>query len=66
MGEKITLNIQPRQIHGKKVSKLRREGLVPGVVYGAGVKAYNIQAAAGEVDKVVAAAGKHILNKSKI
>ena len=59
MGEKITLNIQPRQIHGKKVARLRREGLVPGVVYGASVKAYNIQAAAGEVSKVVAAAGKH-------
>lgn len=59
MGDKITLNIQSRDVHGKKVKYLRREGLVPGVVYGAGMESASIQALAGEVDKVVAAAGKH-------
>ncbi len=59
MGDKITLNIQPRDVHGKKVKRLRREGLVPGVVYGAGMEAVSVQAAAGEADKVVAAAGRH-------
>lgn len=59
MGDKITLNIQSRDVHGKKVARLRREGLVPGVVYGAGIEPMSVQAAAGETDKVVAAAGKH-------
>lgn len=30
----LTLMAEPRTIHGKKVKSLRREGLVPGVVYG--------------------------------
>ena len=34
MANDLTLRAEPRTIHGKKVSRLRREGLVPGVVYG--------------------------------
>lgn len=30
----LVLMAEPREIHGKKVKRLRREGLVPGVVYG--------------------------------
>lgn len=30
----LTLMAEPRTIHGKKVKRLRREGQVPGVVYG--------------------------------
>lgn len=59
MGDKITLNVQARDVHGKKVAHLRKEGLVPGVVYGAGMEAVSIQATEGEVAKVVQAAGKH-------
>lgn len=59
MGDKITLNVQARDVHGKKVAHLRKEGLVPGVVYGAGMEAVSVQAAEGEVAKVVQAAGKH-------
>ena len=59
MGDKITLNIQAREVHGKKVARLRREGLVPGVVYGAGIEPMSVQAVTGETDKVVKAAGKH-------
>lgn len=59
MGDKVTLKIEAREVHGKKVAALRRQGLTPGVVYGAGMDALNIQMASGEVDKVVAAAGKH-------
>lgn len=59
MGDKITLHVQARQVQGKKVAALRRDGLVPGVVYGAGVPATNIQMVAGEADKVVLAAGRH-------
>jgi len=34
MATELTLRAEPRTIHGKKVSRLRREGLIPGVVYG--------------------------------
>ena len=34
MADELILRAEPREIHGKKVKRLRREGLVPGVVYG--------------------------------
>lgn len=33
----MKLSVAQRTIHGKKVNRLRREGLVPGVVYGSGI-----------------------------
>ncbi len=59
MGEKITLNIAKREVFGKKVAKLRKEGTVPGVVYGAGIEPQAIQMELGAVSKVISAAGKH-------
>lgn len=59
MGEKITLTIQKREVRGKKVKQLRKQGLVPGVVYGAGMEPTPIQAEAKEVLRVVTAAGTH-------
>lgn len=59
MGEKISLTIVKRELHGKKVKQLRKLGLVPGVVYGAGMEPASVQAEAGEVLRVVNAAGKH-------
>ena len=59
MGDKITLKIDARDVHGKKVANLRRDGLVPGVVYGSGMEAISVQAVEGEVAKVVRAAGQH-------
>ncbi len=59
MGDKVTLKVDERQVHGKKVAKLRKEGLVPGIVYGAGMEPVSIQASAGEVAKVLSAAGQH-------
>ncbi|MGC4189689.1 MAG: 50S ribosomal protein L25 [Thermomicrobiales bacterium] len=38
MANDLTLRAEPRTVHGKKVSRLRREGLVPGVVYGPVIK----------------------------
>ena len=52
MGEKITLKIAKREVLGKKVKMLRRQGITPGVVYGAGMEAVPIQAEAGEVLRV--------------
>ncbi|MGB4762836.1 MAG: 50S ribosomal protein L25 [Candidatus Saccharimonas sp.] len=59
MGEKISLKLDVREVHGKKVRKLREQGLVPGVVYGHGLEPVAVQAEAGEVRRVVNAAGKH-------
>ena len=59
MGDKITLKVEPREVHGKKVAKLREGGLVPAVVYGAGIEASSVQVNEGEALKVVKAAGKH-------
>ncbi len=43
MAETITLEAQARTITGKKVSQLRRAGLVPAVVYGSKIEAFNVQ-----------------------
>lgn len=59
MGEKISLSISERTVHGKKVRKLRADGITPGVVYGHGMEPMPIQADAGEMRRVVVQAGKH-------
>lgn len=59
MGDKITLKVDEREVRGKKVAKLRKEGLTPGVVYGPGIEPIAIQVPEGDLKKVVAAAGKH-------
>ena len=59
MGDKITLKIDAREVRGKKVRRLRRQGLTPGVVYGQSMEPLAVQAEAAEVRRVVAAAGKH-------
>lgn len=59
MGDKITLKLGARTVQGKKVAKIRKEGLVPGVVYGHGLEPILVQAEYNVVDKVVKAAGRH-------
>lgn len=59
MGDKITLKLDERTAHGKKVRALRREGLVPGVVYGPATEPISVQADDVTISKVYAAAGKH-------
>lgn len=59
MGDKITLKVDPREIHGKKVTRLRQEGLTPGVIYGPGMEPVSVQVESGEVARVVTKAGKH-------
>ena len=59
MGDKITLKVDERDVRGKKVAQLRRQGLTPGVVYGPGMEPVAVQVPEGELKKVVAAAGKH-------
>ena len=59
MGDKITLTLDERELHGKKVAKLRKEGLVPGVVYGPGTDPISVQVDNNVLVKVYSAAGKH-------
>lgn len=55
----ISLKLDARTVHGKKVSGLRQQGLVPSVVYGGKSEPISTQSQAVETLKVVLAAGKH-------
>ncbi len=55
----ITLKLDKREVNGKKVAKLRRDGLVPSVVYGGQDEPVSTQSAVVETTKVVHEAGKH-------
>ncbi len=59
MGDKINLTLQARTLQGKKVAQLRKEGVVPGVIYGQGLDPILVQSPYGELDKVVRKAGRH-------
>jgi len=59
MGDKIVLKLDERELHGKKVAKLRKEGLVPGVVYGPGTDPISVQVDNNVIVKVYGQAGKH-------
>ncbi len=59
MGDKINVTLQKRELQGKKVARLRKEGIVPGIVYGHGLEPVLVQAEYGALEKVVREAGKH-------
>jgi len=55
----ISLKLSERTVTGKKVEKLRQEGLVPSVVYGGKADPIATQSQLVDTAKVVHAAGKH-------
>jgi large subunit ribosomal protein L25 len=57
--DKISLDVLPRTLTGKKVSSLRREGMVPGTVYGPGIEPSNVQVPLVAMEKAYKAAGRH-------
>jgi len=57
MAERATLVATPRTILGKKVNRLRREGILPGNVYGNGIESLAIQLDGRAFLKSVRAAG---------
>ncbi len=59
MSDSISLTLTKRTATGKKVASLRKSGQTPGVVYGHGFDAINVQAPEVAIQKVVAKAGKH-------
>jgi large subunit ribosomal protein L25 len=54
-----TLSVQPRSVRGKEVSKLRKSGTLPGVVYGAGRESQAIAVDAREFEILRRHAGRH-------
>lgn len=59
MGDKITLTVDQRDVHGKKVATLRKQGLVPAVVYGPGIDPVSVQIAANVMEKTYRQAGTY-------
>lgn len=59
MGDKVNLTLQLRELQGKKVARLRKEGIVPGVVYGHGINPIIVQSPYREIEVAVRGAGKH-------
>jgi len=57
MSDKVTLTVEERSVVGKKVKQLRKEGLVPGVMYSQGVESKSIMAPTNQATKVWRAAG---------
>ena len=53
----INLELEPREILGKKVSRLRRDGIIPVHLYGAGVESRSLQCQAQRLIQVLSAAG---------
>jgi large subunit ribosomal protein L25 len=59
MGNKITLTLDERELTGKKVAKLRAEGLIPAIVYGATTDPINVQMPYNVFGKVHRQAGSY-------
>ncbi len=55
----ITLDLQKRQVIGKQVRELRRQGFVPAVIHDHGKQSINAQAAYVPIAKAFAEAGKN-------
>ena len=58
MAQKFKLKVEKREIVGKHLKKLRREGILPGNVYGPEFKSTMVQLPTEEFDKIFAEAGE--------
>src|SRR5262245_3498846 len=57
----IELKAESREVNGRHVKELRRQGLVPGVIYGRGVETEQVQIEAKALQRVLSIAGTHQL-----
>jgi large subunit ribosomal protein L25 len=57
--DRISLVVSKREVSGKKVAKLREQGIIPAVIYGADFTPVNVEAPIVALQKTVAAAGMH-------
>ncbi|MBI4067601.1 50S ribosomal protein L25 [Candidatus Gottesmanbacteria bacterium] len=64
--DKITLSAQKRSVVGKKVRRLRKEGMLPANVYGKKVKSAAVTVSLADFDKVYKKAGETGLIELKV
>ena len=57
MADRITLSLQPRDTLGKKVKRLRSEGITPVHLYGPGIPSQSLQCRGKDLLKTLAQAG---------
>lgn len=62
----LILNAEHREVTGKKVKVLRRQGYLPAVLYGVGIESIPIKLDLKEATKVISAAGSSTLVMLKI
>jgi large subunit ribosomal protein L25 len=58
-GQDIALKVEKREILGKAVRQLRRDGIVPAVIHDHGKESQHVMASFIEITKAYQAAGKH-------
>lgn len=56
--EKVVLSLEKRELVGRRAEQVRRQGQIPGVVYGKNVGPFVVQAPAIEVQKVIRQVGR--------
>jgi len=56
----LSLTVLPREITGKKVSTLRRDGITPVHLYGSGIDSQSLQAETATIGKVITQAGTNV------
>ena len=66
MSTRPVVAAEPREIVGKAVNRLRRDGILPGVVYGHGHASQPIQFDARAFETVLRTAGRHTLLDLKV
>lgn len=59
MATRTELTVAPREVLGKKVKKMRREGLTPGNIFGHGLESKAIQVSTDELRHVLRTAGRN-------
>lgn len=57
MTERVTIQAQPRTVLGKKVKRLRKDGILPANVYGRGIESTAVQVDEREFVRLVKTAG---------
>jgi len=64
--EKLTLKAEKREIKGKKVKSLRRQGFLPAIIYGHKVKNISLKIPLADFKKIYEKAGENSLIELKI
>ncbi len=57
----VQLNVDPREVTGKKVKSLRRQGIIPAHLYGRGTESLAVQAPQQEVVHLLRTAGRNAI-----